>query len=485
MCVKYYIMVLLFLVSGFVTITAQEKVLSFIQDDETSFSRKKEGFSFSNKITGDVAIVFLDRKTVYATLFNSEFKKTAAATGEVLKNKYNDLLGYRIDGNSYQFLAANSGMKKFAIQRIDFDTKTVSTKELDASLGKEKFIETVHYQNDLFIITATKDNEFIVRKLNDNYGFEEVKRFDIEAEARDQRLLNSGFFRVGLFGKATSNTTKVDNRVPNAIERTANPNKFYLVDNTIYLTIESEEELLTTLHTINLDTYSLKTKTYPYPKGMKDDFKKHNSFILEDKLIQLGSSRQEMKLVIKNLDDTVIKEFYLEKDKPIHIKNSPIIQDGATFVPFVTKREMEETSKYLRKISSGNIGVTAYKDGDSYLFTIGGYKMVNNGGGGMMMMPGAPTPVSIGGGTVFVPTYNPTFYSYNTYSTTKSTYFNTTLDRTFNYVEKEMEATIFERIKEFKKEFKYITAEDVFFHQGVLYFGFYDTKQKQYSLYKM
>lgn len=468
------------------SLIAQEEVFSFDQDDETTFNRKKDGFSFSNSVNGNLAIVFIDRKNVFANLFDSDFNRIETVTGAAVKNKYSDLLGYRISNKKYMLLFANSSMKKFTVQTLDFNSGESGITELKIDLGKEKFLETVHYNNDLFIITATKKNQFVLRKLNTDFNFQEIKRFDIEAEERDQRLLKSGFFSVGLFGSATSNITKVDNRVPNALEQTAKANKLYQKDTKVYLTIESEDELLTTLHTIDLELLTLKTKTYPYPKGNKDDFKAYNSFILEDKLLQMGSSRNEMKLVIKNFDNSVVKEFYLDKEKPITIKNSPIIQEGRTALPFQSRREMEETSKYLRKVSSGNLGVTAYKNGNEYSFTIGGYKLISSGGG--MMMPGGSfgsVPVPTSGGTVFVPTYNPTFSSYNTYTSTKSTYFNTTLDTEFNYVEKEEGANIFERIKEFKKDVKNETAEDVFFHQDVLYFGYYDTKEKKYHLYSM
>lgn len=465
---------------------SQTEVFNLKQDDGTDMSRKKEGYNFSNHTNGDLAVVFIDRKTVFANLIDIDFNKKTSISGDALRGKYDDLLGYAINGDRYFLLASNSKKNKFVVQVLDFGLKTVSEKELDVDIRKEKFLETIQYNNDLYLLTATKDNQFIIRKLNGAEGFSKIKSFDIEFDERDQRLIRRGFFEVGLFGKSASSVTKVDNRVPNAIEQTAKNNKLYKNDSSILLTIENEDDLVTTLHKIDFITLTLTTKLYEYPEGKIDDFKAFNSFVLKDKLIQLGSSRKEMKMVIKNFDNTVVKEFYIEKDKPIAIKNSPIIQEGATVLPFQNRREMEETSKFLRKITSGHIGVTAYKNGDNYAFTIGGYKIINNGGGGMMMMPGAPMPVGVGGGgTVFVPTYNPTFQSFNSYTSTKSTYFNTTLDNDFNYVEKEDEPNIFEQINEFKKDIKFETAEDVFFHRDVLYFSYYDTKEKMYHLYKM
>ncbi|WP_432412427.1 hypothetical protein [Rasiella sp. SM2506] len=467
------------------TVRAQEEVLSFTEDN--SERRSSDGYSFSNKKTGDLALLLVESKGVLAHLFDSTFQEKTSFETEPLRNKYSEIIGYRVSGNTYTVVSTNKSKKKYAVQVFDFNAKKATIDELKFDFDKEKFLETVHYNNQLYLITANKENTFILRKLNSDNQFSEIKRFAIEAEERDQKLLKSGFFTVGLFGGTIANVAKVDNRVPNAIEQTAQPNKLYQKDNLIYLTLENDDALKTTLHIINLETLSLSTKVYDYPKGKKDDLKAHNSFILDNHIIQLGSSRDEMVMQIKDFKGSLIKEHYIDREKPIAIKNSPIIQEGQTALPFVNRREMEETSKFLRKVTSGKLGVTAYKNNNEYFFTIGGYKIVQSGGG-MMMMPGGG--FSNAGGTVsptgtFAPTYNPTYYSFNSYTSSKSTFFNTHFDTDFNYVDKEEEANIFERIKEFKKEVKYDTAEDVFFHQGSLYFGYFDGKAKQYHLYKM
>lgn len=480
-----YLLPLLFCLCITSILNAQEEVLSFTE--EATNTRTIEGYSFSNQQTGDLALLLVERKDLHAYLFNKDFQKITSFHAEPFRSKFSEIVGYRVSNNKFTLVAIDKNKKKYAVQTLDFDTKKATMEEFKFDFDKEKYLETVHYNDELYLITATRDNEFIIKKLNASHQFSEVKRFTIEATERDQKLLKSGFFTIGLFGKRTGNVVKIDNRVPNAIEQTAKSNKIYQKDNLVYLTIENDEALKSTLHIINLETFSLQTKVYDYPRGLKDDLKEYNSFILDEYLIQLGSSRDEMVMHIKDFDGTLLKEHYIDRDKPIAIKNSPIIQEGQTALIFVNRREMEETSKFLRKVTSGNIGVTAYKNKGEYYFTIGGYKDVSRGGGGMMMggVGGVATPITTGGGQTIMVTYNPTFYSYSSYNSTKSTFFNTVFDTQFNYVEKEEEANIFERIKAFKKEVKYDTAEDVFFHQDVLYFGYFDGKAKQYHLYKM
>ena len=85
-----------------------------------------------------------------------------------------------------------------------------------------------------------------------------------------------------------------------------------------------------------------------------------------------------MKFAVNTLDGKLIKEFSINKEQPITIKNSPIIQEGVTALPFVTKRELEETKKYLRKISSGQLGLTVIEQDNAYYITLGGYKVTSN-----------------------------------------------------------------------------------------------------------
>lgn len=478
---NFNIPILLFLILSFLTTNAQKEVASLKIDDNTDMlPKQKDGYTLLNTKTGDLVIVMIEKKKGYVSLIDVNFKQNSAIDFDILASRYGNVMGYDIDGETYKILFSNKSKGKFAILTIDFNSKAVSKNELDFDFDDydEKYLETVQYNNQLFVLSANKENKLIIRELGDN-TLPTLKSFTIDNDSKNQKLLK----RDDLFSGLKSNITKVDNRVPNAIEQTASDNKLYQSDSLIYLSIENKDVLQTMLYSIDLKNLTLKQTSFEYPKGRVGDFKKYNSFILEDKIFQLGSSNNEMKIIIKSLADEELKEFYIEVNQPIKIKNSPIIQDGQTFLPFVTHRELEETSKYLRKISSGNIGITGYKDGNIYNFTIGGYKEIYSNGGGMMMggvAMGGPT-----GGATPIAYYNPTYFSFNTYSSTKSTFFNTHFDSDFNYVAQEEKDNIFDRIKEFKKDIQYESAEDVFIHEGKIYFSYYNLKEKLLKIIEM
>lgn len=476
--------ILLVLFFSFFTSFAQREKVSLQIDDNTSMlPRKKEGYNFSNTKTGDLAIVMIDKKMVFANLFDKDFNVKSTFTFDPPRPE--NILGYKVIGNTYEILFSDNSKKKFAVISIDFDSKKASEKEFKFDFDDEKYLETVQYNDQLIVLSANKENKLIFRELGEN-GLTSFKSFVIASKNTDQKLLN----RKEFLGSLKSNVTKIDNRVPNAIEQTASDNKLYQKDNLLYLTIEDDENLQTIFYKIDLEGLGMEKANYEYPKGRVGDFKKYNSFILDDKIFQLGSSNNEMKITVKNFEDEILKDFYIEVNQPISFKNSPIIQDGETFLPFVNHREMEETSKYLRKVTSGNIGLTGYKDGDLYYFTIGGYIELTGGAGGMMMMNGGGGfnngGVSSGGLPVMsYYTYSPTYYSFYSYNSTKSTFFNTHFDSDFNYVSKEESDNIFDKIKKFKKDIQYESAQDVFIHEGKVYFSYYNLKEKILKIIEM
>ncbi|MBT8244236.1 MAG: hypothetical protein HKP48_02865 [Winogradskyella sp.] len=175
-----------------------------------------------------------------------------------------------------------------------------------------------------------------------------------------------------------------------------------------------DEENGTLTYTFDLKTYNISEKIYDYPKGKIDDYKRYNSFIHKDKIFQLASSKKEMSFQVKDLNNRLIKEFYLTKEDSILFKNGPIIQEGRTALPFQNRRELEASSKYLRKISSGNIGLSVLKVDRLYEITIGGYKIVPTNKVGFGVGFGGNTGgtfVGVGAGS-YAPVFNPTFFNY-------------------------------------------------------------------------
>ncbi|OMP32491.1 hypothetical protein [Mangrovimonas sp. DI 80] len=448
----------------------QETVLTF-ENEKVSKRLTKESYTFSNTENNDLTILLIEDKNAFAYLFDVDFNQKSALETEGLKSKYNEVVGYTVDDLNYNILYANDKKSKFAVLNMNFGVGSMDIIEFKIDYKNDIYLGTINYHNKLYLLTADNDLQLRIWTYH-NLSFTKVKTFTLD-NAKDKSVLLAAKFRIGPFlleADKFSGVAKIDQRIPNAIEETSKLSKLYQNNNKVYLTLENQKDK-TYFYDINLENYEIDLKTFDYPEGTVGPFKKFNSYIYEDKIYQIASSKNELKFSIKNLTGELIKSFYIDKDHPIHFKNSPIILDG-TDIPFVSKRELEETQKYLRKISSQNLGLTVLKNNGRYYATLGGFEVIQTSYGMTPMYTSAGTIVS----------FNPTYTAYNNYNTTKSTYFHSIFDLEFNHLKGEVEENIFDKIDALKKDKKYSTADYVFFHDNTLYYGYFDLKEGNYNL---
>lgn len=284
---------------------------------EMSKRVRKNSYTISNSITNDLAIILVENKDIYAYLSDSNFKvnSTQFIKTKNIKSKYNKVLGFSIKQNNYHVLYTNDSRNKFSILKLDFNNFSGESIEVDLNLDNDLFLDAINYKNKLYILSANSDSILNLRVYN-NEGFDLVKSFELE-EIKDETNLISTKFQYGLFmfsGKEKTNITKIEQRVFNSIEQTSAKNKMYQNDQSIYLTFDVNE-LATHLYKIDLEQLNLDYKIYPYPKSKSHEFKNYNSFIFENNIYQIASSKETLKFVISDFDSKVIKEFNIFKDK--------------------------------------------------------------------------------------------------------------------------------------------------------------------------
>jgi hypothetical protein len=478
---KAFIFSLLLVFTCVFSSISQETVLNFKVQQESRIT-KKYTYSLSNNINNDLAILIRENKKGYAYLFDEAFNtKSVFEFDYSKKNKYDVLLGEKINGYEYSLLYSNDINNKFCVFTLNFESKTGYLKEFEIDFKNERYLKTISHKNKLYMLSDGRlDNKIIIRELNDNYEFEIVKSHLLELDKK-QKLHKKNLMNNGFWTTLEPNIIKIDNRIPNTIEHVSEDNKIYKQGDNLYLTFDNKTNS-TLMYVISLTDYSIDRKEFIYPEGKNDDYDKYNSYFIDNKLFQIASSNDEMIFIAKDLDGEILKSYYFDKETPINIKNSAIIQDGVTALPFVTKREFEETSKFLRKISSGNLGVSGYKKDGAYHFTIGGFKKTINTSAPMMVP--STTPFTLNNQVHYIASYNPIFSSYRSYSTTKSTYFNTKFDLNFNYIEDSLIDNIFEKIEKYNDALKNISGEDVFYHKEQLFFSYFNLKDGEFNLVK-
>ena len=277
--------------------------------------------------------------------------------------------------------------------------------------------------------------------------------------------------------------TKIDEHTPNSIEATSDASKLYTRDASFLISLDKNKRA-TYLIEISVPNLTAQFTEVKKPALTEETiYAKSNSFVYDDKLFQIVGSNAEMKFSVKALPNlTILKDITLLKEDDISFKNTPIIQEGGVYKKDRV-REMEKTSKFLRKISADKIGIAVKPTNEGYQITMGGTKKLNAGGGAPMMMPGfgAAVPVGAIGGAVSI-SFNPIFYAYNSYTTTKSTRIESLFDANFQHVAGEIQDNAFDKIQQYADDQRNAKVETVLRYKNGYLYGNYKNKAQVYEL---
>jgi hypothetical protein len=107
-----------------------------------------------------------------------------------------------------------------------------------------------------------------------------------------------------------------------------------------------------------------------------------------------------------------------------------------------------KTKRFLRRIATGNTGISVRKIKNQYHVIMGGYIEQKMNGG--MMMPFGGIPIgSIGAATIF---FNPTQIAFTSFSNNKATRIESLLDENFNHVKGEIKENAFDKMTNWKSK---------------------------------
>ncbi len=469
---------------------SQKTIITINSPFDSGTQNDKTSYAISNELNNDLVIFLKENKTCKAFLYNSDYQKKSEMITDPLPKKYNQILGYTIYGNSYSFFLSNTNFSRFGVLFFDFDEKTSSTKKIDFYVDEdEEYIDSFNYQDKMYLITSTVGTSDLNLYLFDHtYKTKKntVSFSDIETPDPDDPdyliTLNYLLGEVPRNNNTHKKIARIEENNPNAIETTSKINKLFIDDDRLILSIDYFDDE-TILCYLDLKTQKTTIKTVDKPFKKEDDYTKSNSYFFDDKLFQIASSFEKMKFTVTDLkSEKMITEYSVKKSDSITFKNSPIIQEGKSSNPRKNPsiKEMEKTSKYLKKITSGDLGISVYKTKEKYNVILGGTKEITNSG-----PPGLQSENSIElstGGTI-VSGFNSIGFSYSSYTFTTSTYIKCLFDSDFEHLQGEAPKNAFDLINEFEGTLKRPLASNVFWHYGRMHYGYFDRKKKAYYLH--
>jgi len=462
----------------------QERFLSI------SFEEKKDRRSIGEVITINDTIhnkfyAFLEegRKTVgYRFSENRELQSIIESDG--LRRGYTEIIADAKDGNKILLLLKNNKGNKYGSIIFDFETKT--TQEINYDIDKnDTYVESYSYNDQCIVFTFNKRDESVKKyrfTTDGNFTSKTIGLNPIKESLYKNRSKNTqlDYYFVPVFSSKSFKLNKINNRVPNNLELTTNLNKMYETKNGFIWTFD-EDEAHTVLVKFTKPDFEPELEVIDKPKSTYNKYTS-NSFIFGNHIALIISNSDFMKIEIKALDnpENIIKTLEVNKDDEIDFKNTPILQEGSTY-SFGSTREMEKTSKFLRKISSQDNGISVFENDGHYDIIIGGtreqyYSSFNAFSG----MGGVPVATTTPAGFQTM-SFNPTYYAYNYYTNTGSTRIECLFDLEFNHIIGEIPSNVFDNIETYKDEIKAINAESINIYRDKILFGYFNKKERSYD----
>lgn len=434
----------------------------------------KQAFNVVDPLTNNFVIFLEDGDQLQGIMYDRDYNELGRASTPKLPSKYEFFVGSIFKENKVSFLMNTSSGKNYAAITFDFSKGNAFVQELDFKIKGERFIQAISAGENVYLITVPKkSSQFNVYKFTANlqHTLHEVVLEEgaiVDRKERPIKLTSA---------LKPSGASKIDLNAPHPLETTANKFKLYYKNKNVFITLDYYSEF-TQLLKIDLSTFIASSNRIYKPKinGLKSGIRT-NSFINDDKIFQITANSDEFKFQVYDLkSDKGIKEYALTDNDKISFKNTPIIQKGGDLNSY---RELEKTTKFLRKISQGHLGVSVYKQNGISEITFGSTKEKTNNS---MILAGA----LLGGmaGVIIMASIDNLTSSYGLYKNTASVRIIGLFDEAYNHVEGEIAGNPFDRIKEASMEQKGIKAEMVFRLNETYLWGFFNKKTKEYQLFK-
>jgi hypothetical protein len=490
--IKKILFTFLFLSS--LCIFSQEIVKEF----DIKLERKRNFFQVVNKEKNEVVLFSNDKEKVTSVRFDDKFGIKDSLSAARPEKTYTEILGYSQKENNYFMFWGSKDRKKISSQFFDFAKKETGTKTFELELKKEKIIKEITINNVFYLITITKKTGDLKFYIFDNSDNLTTKTVDLSNISFKNSLGNP----VNLYTVLTEDSfgffiQNIGNDSPPSLALSSKKFKIYTYKNSeITLTLDNNINSTEILR-INLTDFSANLKSIDQPVITRGEFDfitfKTNSFLIDDKILQIKTNPEVLFLTITDLNGNRINQFKTLREEEISFKNSDVFQETGSFH---NKKLLEKPKQFIRKINNSTPSISCYNLNGLYYTVIGSSKDIVHSGG---MAPGfgggfggggfVGSPVSFG----FSSTY--TIENLISYKDKIVVYTNCLFDSNFNHIPGEIKTSAFDKARIFLEENEEITDGSTLFNKSIyddliifkfktsLYLGNYNKEQKKYKIF--
>lgn len=446
-----------------------------------------------NIISDDEAtLIMYDKFNVHLLEFDAEFREKTNSKFIRPATVYEQILGHNINDNDYHLYFSNKKKNQFFVHSISAVNNKNQWKIIPIKLRKEKYIESLSYNNRFYIFTTVKSSSLLKLYVFEGGQISARKEFDFSDFQFTESTVYSDLYSAITTSeqlRQTVDITKIDHRNPISIEQASKTSILYFIDGKVIISLDNNR-IKTNLITINLTDFSTDIKQFFHQLPQcNDTYINTNSFLSDGKLFQVQVCRSA--LTVQSIDIETQEKFAELNgtlSEGINFNNSLIKQEGGTsFYTQWTDKELVKPKQILRKMTNSEVGISAYSRDDKLVLTIGGYKEVqqSSGIGGFSTMPGGS--FSTPGGVVTMPAttfYNPTMYGYSQYKNSRSVYFKSIVDQDSHFhLKGAISENAYDKMRSFEETSSKIKNETIFRIGDAYFFGYFKAKEEVYAIH--
>jgi hypothetical protein len=414
--------------------------------------------------TNDVYVFAADDKYINILKYNKSLFLTNQFTDSIKLAKDRTLIGHSIgdDGNPILYWATNN-LRNIRIVKYYLETKTTKALNFDLPPNNEYLVTTFQKNNNFYILSKERDQQHLLL-YEFNNGKAEVKMFDLSGiQFQNEKGQTLAFNTVIRYYPIE----KMDPDNFNTLDKTIHKTKMYVLDNHILLTFDYSLKKTQVLD-LNLTNVSVTEKNFNQPITKKPS-KTSNSFVYENKLLQIKSGKEELVFDIKDFDSgKTLKSVNVSKKDTIDFKNSSFFLQINDKKP----QEIKTTDKFLKQLSAINSGITAFKNQKNTFISLGGFAEYQISGYDYIQT------------NSLADFFDNDFGNYSEYAS-KMVYFDAMLNSDLEFVhQKQAEPLAIDNVFYYLSINKNITLQNILKLKDYYILGYYDPILKQYMMRK-
>ncbi|WP_281231413.1 hypothetical protein [Flavobacterium gelatinilyticum] len=460
-------------------------IMGFSQDVVNSIpvalKKNRDVFQIVNNQTKETTLFVSDKEKVKAIRLNSQMQiaDSISAPRPNIK-KYVRMIGYNLNNTNSRLYWSSVDFDEIFSQYFDFTSRQITTQEYTLPLKDEKVLQKFSKDDTFYLLSVLKKSNTFKLHIFDQNGKHEEKSIEL----KDFHFFDAMYKRTNLYGvleekflpfEAPFSLKYIAPENLTSITDGAFKRKCYFDGKEIVITIDTNIDY-TQVIILDLKNFTGTEKLLKKPL-IQSDYRtdlNSNSFYFDKKIYQIKSSSDRFYFSIKDLDDNVLKDFTAYASKPIEFKNSEINQESSG-----SKRVLENSSQFIRKLNNLNSGLSCYQLGDKTLITIGSVSEAGNGGSQAVL-----GQFGLVGALLYIALTNPTMDSFNSYANRKVVKIDALFDRDNNHIAGDVPTLAYDKIRTFFEKNTDISSQTLFKMDDNYYVGYYDNKTKEYTIRK-